>query len=192
MSARADPIGDGLAAAARLMLGDRAGLRGLDASPDGVRLSLVGLALMIAIDASAAGLQWELIEEPNRSKSGFVLGQSLLSLVAYGAALGAATLFARDGGTRTLLPLFVAAQNWAMAVFSAATLPLVWFILQSGGAGGLSLLLYLVLLGMAVVAWYRVTRTTLDQPAGRAGVITATSFVALFFAQGLFAPFLLG
>ena len=188
MSARVDPIGEGLGAAARLMLGDRAGLRLLDASSDGLRLSLVGLALMVAIDASAAALQWDLLEEPARSKAGFVVGQSLISLGAYAAALGVVVLFARDAGTRALLPAFVAAQNWAMAVFSAATLPLVWFILSAGPQSALPLLLYLVLLGMAFAAWSRVVRIVLDQPGGRAVVITASSFLALFVAQGFLAP----
>ena len=190
MSAQVDPVGEGLSGAARLMLGDRGGLRHLDASPDALRLSFLGLALMVAIDASAAALQWEALPEPTRTKAGFVAGQLLVSLASYGAALGAVALFVRDEATRPLWPLFVTAQNWAMAVFSAATLPLVWFILRSGPTDGFGALLYLVLLGMAFVAWLRVVRIALDQPAGRAAIITVTSFVALFLAQVVLVPVL--
>ena len=190
MSARADPVGQGLGAAARLMLGERSGLALLDASPAAVRLSFLGLALMIAIDASAAGLQWDSLSEPAGGKAGFVIGQSLVSLGAYAAAMGVVVLFCRDEATKALLPAFLVAQNWAMAVFSAATLPLVWFILQPGGTSALPALLYMLLLVMAFVAWLRVVRIVLDQPAGRAAVITATSFVALFFAQGVLVPLL--
>lgn len=189
MTTRTDPIGDGLGAAARLMLADRAGLRQLDASPDAVRLSFLGLALMVAIDASAAALQWDGLAEPARTKLAHVVGSSLLTLATYAAMLAVVVLFCRDAGTRPLLPAFVAAQNWATAVFSAATLPLVWFILGAGG--GLAVLLYLALVAMAFVAWLRVVRIVLDQPAGRAAIITAASFVAWAFVPGILAPVLI-
>lgn len=189
MNTQVDPIGEGLGAAARLMLGDRSGLRLLDASPDAVRLSFLGLALMVAIDASAAAAQWDAMAEPTRAKGAFMLGSALVSLGAYAAAMAVVVMFCRDEATRPLLPAFVAAQNWAMAVFSAASLPLVWFILGVGG--GLGALLYLALLVAAFVAWLRVVRITLDQPAGRAAIITASAFVALFFAQGLLVPLFL-
>ena len=178
-----DSVGQGLGGAARLMLGDPGGAGLLDDTPAAMRFSLIGLALMLAIDAGV----WVAMEGRGDS----IIGEVIVSLVSYAAMMGVVVLFARDADTRLRLPLFLVAQNWAMAVLSAVTLPIALMLVRlavSPDTVAIAMMLWLAILVIAFTAWMRVVRITLDQPPGRAAIITASSFVAQYVALGLMAP----
>ena len=196
MSASAsDPVGEGLARAARVMRGDAAAARNVDATPAAVRLSFLGVALALAMDAGIMSLG--VAQAANVGRGAGFVALVLLGFANYAAAVATMLVLTRAPAQRRRFPAWLLVQNWGEAVLAAVLLVPKWIYVslppvavEGAEVRGWPLVTVVIVLGVAVVSFvahYRMALHMLAVSGVRAFWLVTAAFVAAALATAVLA-----
>ena len=169
------------------MLGRESGLGKIDFSSSGFWLSFYGLAFAGLIDASAYSLKFEttpFVHQP--TKAWFVLGSLIIVLIGYGASFLTLYLLCRNPEEQQNFSRTITTNNWASAIASVLTLPLVLLSTMTISTNEVWGIIPILLLGVMIFIGTNLLRLSLQISRVRAfAYFAATTIVSLICVEGL-------
>ncbi|MEE9314498.1 MAG: hypothetical protein V3V02_07595 [Rhizobiaceae bacterium] len=170
-----------------VMVGRASGLSRIDLTNGGFWISFLGLALAGLVDASAYSITYaahQFISQP--TKLWFVFASLLIALIGYGASILALYLLCRAPNEQANFIAAIITNNWASAVVSVITFPLVILSTLIGSSEQFWGMVSVVLLGVMIAAGTNILRFSLQIPIGRALIYFAvTTMISIICVQGL-------
>lgn len=180
-----DPLSQGMAGSARVMMGHADGLNRIDGTSRGVWTSLWGVAFALAMGLLGSARFHAIGGTDGEERE--TLAQALVSdafstTLAHAAGLALVLVFARARPER--FGLYTAAINWSWAVLSAVLLVpflVFWSAVARQGANGAldgaTALFLLAIVVIGIVARYRVVRIVFEMDRSRAASIAGGAFI---------------